>query len=141
MVLETLAATAAGYILTALVKSEGAKTAGKELSTALWQWVRPLLLEDVPETVAKVEQAAEGTAPGLPVGEATRGVSTVPTAADAETALAAALQARATADPNFAAALRSHVEKIQTESQFTTYVQGDHNKVLNLGNNNGTIQF
>jgi hypothetical protein len=49
-----------GSTLTALASSEGAKTAGKEISSAVWQFIRPLLLKDDEEgekALAVVEAA------------------------------------------------------------------------------------
>ena len=46
MVLETLIGSAVGYLVSSIKKSKGGKQAGDELSTAIWEWVRPLFLKD-----------------------------------------------------------------------------------------------
>ena len=46
MALETIIATTVGYLVSSIKKSKGGKQAGEELSTAIWQWVRPLFLKD-----------------------------------------------------------------------------------------------
>lgn len=46
MVLETLAATTIGYLISNIQKSKGGQQAADELSTALWEWVRPIFLKD-----------------------------------------------------------------------------------------------
>lgn len=46
MALETLAATAVGYLVAAIKKSKGGQQAAEELSTSVWEWMRPLFLKD-----------------------------------------------------------------------------------------------
>lgn len=46
MALETLATTALGYLISSIKKSEGGKQASKEMSTAIWEWIRPIFLKD-----------------------------------------------------------------------------------------------
>lgn len=118
MVIPTLATAAAGYIVKSLTDSEGAKTAGKELSTALWQWVRPLFLKDAPDVVAKVETATPADVP------------------TAEKALAEALQAKAANDPAFAQTLQQHLNGIQNAGAGAVFNFGNVEKQVN----NPTIQ-
>jgi hypothetical protein len=56
MVLETLIASAAGYIIKGLKDSKGGKQAQDETSVAIWNWIRPLFLEDDPKTLEKIEK-------------------------------------------------------------------------------------
>ena len=81
----TLAAAAAGYILKALSKTEGAKTASKELSTAIWEWMRPIFLKEQPELVEEVEQK--------------------PPTTETEKRLTQAIEQKAASDPQFLAQL------------------------------------
>ena len=56
MVLETLIASAAGYIIKDIKDSKGGKQAQDELSVGIWNWIRPLFLEDDPKTLEKIEK-------------------------------------------------------------------------------------
>jgi hypothetical protein len=58
-----------GGALTALASSEGAKTAGKEMSSSVWQAVRPLFLKD-DEEAGKKELAVVEAAPASPEAQA-----------------------------------------------------------------------
>jgi hypothetical protein len=42
----TLATAAVGYLISEIKGSKGVKLAGDEMSSAIWQWVRPLFLKD-----------------------------------------------------------------------------------------------
>ena len=46
--ISAILAAAAGYILKAAGESKPVKTAGEELLSGYWQWIRPLLIKDVP---------------------------------------------------------------------------------------------
>lgn len=50
MLLEGLAGTLIG----SLSKTEGAKQASKEMSVAIWEWIRPLFLKEVDEEQKEV---------------------------------------------------------------------------------------
>jgi len=58
-----------GGALTAIASSDGAKTAGKEMSSAVWQAVRPLFLKD-DEAEGKKELAIVEAAPASPEAQA-----------------------------------------------------------------------
>lgn len=73
MVLEGLVAGAIGYVAKSLASSEGAKTASKEMSTAIWEWIRPLFLKEVEEeenqtkVIEQFEAAPEKTEHQKPI--------------------------------------------------------------------------
>jgi len=46
MILEKLASSALGYLVTAILKSKGGQQAADETSVALWDWVSPIFLKD-----------------------------------------------------------------------------------------------
>lgn len=46
MDLITMATAAVGYLVSEIKNSKGGKTALDEMSSAIWQWVRPLFLKD-----------------------------------------------------------------------------------------------
>lgn len=50
MVLETAIGLALGYIVKAIKSTKGAQTATDEMSTAVWDWVRPIFLVEDKET-------------------------------------------------------------------------------------------
>lgn len=56
MVLETLIASAAGYILKGIQESKAGKQAAEETSVAIWQWIRPIFLEDDSKMLEKIEK-------------------------------------------------------------------------------------
>jgi hypothetical protein len=58
-----------GSALTALASSDGAKTAGKEMSSAVWQSIRPLFLKD-DDADGKKELAVIEAAPASPEAQA-----------------------------------------------------------------------
>jgi hypothetical protein len=58
MLLETLIASAAGYIVKGIQESKAGKTAADELSVAIWEWIRPVFLKDDPKTLEKIEKTA-----------------------------------------------------------------------------------
>lgn len=100
MVLSTQVSAAAGYIVKTLTSLEEAKTAKRELSTALWQWVRPLLLVDAPEAVAKTDNATKADAVRV------------------QNFLASALYTKAASDPAFMETLKQHLQDIQNAWTF-----------------------
>ena len=55
----TMIAGAAGYIVNEIKKSKGAKQATDELSTGIWEWMRPIFLKDDEKLVKKVEESDE----------------------------------------------------------------------------------
>ena len=52
-------AAAAGYIVNEIKKSKGAKQATDELSTGIWEWVRPIFLKDEKKLIEKIEENPE----------------------------------------------------------------------------------
>lgn len=95
MVLSTHVTAAAGYIVKSITNLEKAKTAGKDFSDALWQWVRPLLLTFAAEAVAKTDNATEADADKV------------------QSILAAALYSKGATDPAFVRTLKQYLFDIQ----------------------------
>lgn len=58
-----------GSALTAMASSEGGKTAGKEMSSAVWKAIRPIFLKD-DEEEGKKEVAIVEAAPASPEAQA-----------------------------------------------------------------------
>lgn len=58
MILEigTLASTAIGYIIGGIKKSKGLAKAVDEISVAIWEWIKPIFLEDDEDLVKEVEE-------------------------------------------------------------------------------------
>lgn len=46
MPISTLIPAALGYLVSAIKKSKGGQEASDELSSAIWEWVRPIFLKD-----------------------------------------------------------------------------------------------
>lgn len=46
MISETLIASAVGYLVSSIKSSKAGKEAGEEMSSAIWQWIRPVFLKD-----------------------------------------------------------------------------------------------
>lgn len=44
--IQALTSGALGYLVSAIKKSKGGQQAGDELSTAIWEWIRPIFLKD-----------------------------------------------------------------------------------------------
>lgn len=61
----TMIAAAAGYIINEIKNSKGLKQAKDELSTAIWEWVRPVFLEDDEKLVKDIESDPEKLRPVL----------------------------------------------------------------------------
>ncbi|RMG36994.1 MAG: hypothetical protein D6732_07495 [Methanobacteriota archaeon] len=120
MDLAVLSQVAASFILKALGNSEGAKTARKELSTALWEWIKPLFLKEEPELVAEVEQGN--------------------TSSNTESRLAQAIEEKAATDQKFLLRLVHHLETLEEEGMIKlTYQQAQ--KIVEIKTNYGTINI
>ena len=52
----SMIAAAAGYVVNEIKKSKGAQQASDELSTAIWEWMRPLFLKDDETLTQKIEE-------------------------------------------------------------------------------------
>ena len=59
MVLETLIGSAIGYLVSSVKKSKGGAQAADEMSTAIWDWIRPLFLKDEKEDEALMDLKAD----------------------------------------------------------------------------------
>ena len=116
----TLAAAAAGYILKALSKTEGAKTASKELSTAIWEWMRPIFLKEQPELVEEVEQK--------------------PPTTETEKRLTQAIEQKAASDPQFLAQLAHHLHDLH-QNGIIQLNQQTAEKIVNIQTNYGQINM
>jgi hypothetical protein len=46
MIPETLIASAVGYLVSSIKNNKTGQQAGEEISTAIWEWVRPIFLKD-----------------------------------------------------------------------------------------------
>lgn len=117
MVLETLIASAAGYILKGIQESKGGKQAAEETSVAIWEWIRPIFLEDDPKTLEKIEKTDPEKAQPL---------------------VELALEKKAD-DPAFLDALKKMVQEADAKTGGLA-VTGDHN-VVNKDIYNSTINI
>ena len=115
-----LASLAGGYILKALANSEGAKTAGKEFSLAIWNWLRPIFLKEEPELVEEVEQN--------------------PSAPEVEARLSSAIAQKAAADPEFRARLARHLADLHHKGIIQINKQTAE-KIVNIQTNYGPINM
>ena len=52
MVIETMVGAALGYLVKSIKESKGAEKAADEMSTAVWEWIRPIFLTDDKEDEA-----------------------------------------------------------------------------------------
>lgn len=59
MVLETLIGSAVGYLVSSIKKSKGGTQATDEMSTAIWDWIRPLFLKEEKEDEALTDLKAD----------------------------------------------------------------------------------
>ncbi|PKK35335.1 hypothetical protein BWI96_17555 [Siphonobacter sp. SORGH_AS_0500] len=55
--ISVIVSAAFGYILKGAAQSKAADTAKEELVTGFWNWIKPYLLEDVPELEKQPEEA------------------------------------------------------------------------------------
>jgi len=102
-------AAAAGYILSEIKKTKGAKKAAKELSTATWEWIRPLFLKDDKKLVEKIENAEDP--------EKYRG------------AIELAIEKIAEKNPNFAKKLVAWTQDAKEKEANSISINGDNNQV------------
>lgn len=54
-----MAMAALGYILKAVKSSKGGQEASNEISTAIWEWVRPIFLKEDEDLVSELEKNPE----------------------------------------------------------------------------------
>lgn len=57
--METLALAAVGYMISSIKNSKGGKTASNELSTAIWNWIKPIFIQEDKELVNQFEENPE----------------------------------------------------------------------------------
>lgn len=55
MIIETLIGTTVGYLASSIKKSKGSEHAVDEMSTAIWEWIRPLFLKEEKEDEALID--------------------------------------------------------------------------------------
>jgi len=60
MILESaVIAAAAGYVVSAIKGSKGSTQAADEVSTGIWNWIRPIFIEEDKKLVEKLEENPE----------------------------------------------------------------------------------
>jgi len=103
----TMIAAAAGYIINAITSSKGGKQASDEISTEIWNWIKPLFIEQDKDFADELKEN--------------------PTDEDLQAELKGKLKRIAKKDPEFDKKLAELVKKAQENGETTQTIITQYN--------------